>query len=140
MARPAADMPRCGRGRDSAGDPPVPGCRAGGGPACRRWPPGCARSWGRHRGAGRGLGCAGSCLVLGGGRAGAEHVPVVSVQIAEASSVEEALVIRLIRGQGTCREGLAGEFVDALPAVDLQLQDHLAGGGGIRDLLFWWWP
>src|SRR5262249_21453907 len=40
------------------------------------------------------------------------------------------------RGQGTCREGLAGEFVDALPAVDLQLQDHLAGGGGIRDLLF----
>src|SRR5215813_5711365 len=136
MARPAAGMPMCGRGRDSAGDPPVPGAGRAAGlrvSAGRRAAP--ARGGGAVA-RGRGLGCAGSCLLLGGGRAGAEHVPVVPVQVAEASSVEEALVIRLIRGQGTCREGLAGEFVDVLPAVDLQLHDHLARGGGIRDLLF----
>src|SRR5262245_19531953 len=78
---------------------------------------------------GHALALAGSCLLLRGGRADAEHVPVVSVQITKASSVEEALVIRLIRGQGTCREGFVGEFVYALPAVDLQLQDRFAGGG-----------
>src|SRR5499426_885614 len=109
MVRLAAGMLMCGRGRDSAGDPPVPWCRTGGGPGCKRWPPGCARSWGGVVARGRGLGCAGSCLLPGGGRADAEHVPVVSVQVAKASSVEEALVIRLIRGQGTCREGFVGE-------------------------------
>ena len=36
---------------------------------------------------------------------------------------------------GTCRQGLVGEFVDAVAAVDLQLQDRLAGGGGVGDLL-----
>src|SRR5215470_9778861 len=77
----------------------------------------------------------GSGLLLRRGRADAEHVPVVPVQIPKASPVEEALIIRLIRGQGTRREGLAGELIDALPAVDLQLQDRLARGGGIRDLL-----
>ena len=51
---------------------------------------------------------------------------MVPVQIAKASSVEEAVIIRLIRGQGTRREGLASELIVASPAVDLQLQDRLA--------------
>src|SRR5262249_61594698 len=76
-----------------------------------------------------------SCLLLRGGGADAEHTRVVPAKIEKVRSVEEALIIRLIRGQGTRRESLVGEFVDALSAVDLQLQDRLARGGGIRDLL-----
>jgi hypothetical protein len=38
----------------------------------------------------------------------AEHVPVVSIEIVEASSVEEALIVRLVRWQGAGGERLVG--------------------------------
>ena len=48
---------------------------------------------------------------------------MVSVEVAEASSVEEGLVVRLVGRQGAGGEGFVREFIDPLPALDLQLQD-----------------
>src|SRR5215510_15892388 len=62
----------------------------------------------------------------------AEHVPMVPVEIAEASPVQEALVVGLIGGQGTGHKRFVGEFVDPVAALVLQLHDRLARGGGVR--------
>jgi len=59
MARPAAGMSMCGRGGILLVTRRCPGAGRAAGPACKRWPPGCARSWGRRRGAGPWLGLCG---------------------------------------------------------------------------------
>src|SRR5215475_13073614 len=75
-----------------------------------------------------------SLLLFGHAGIDAEDVPVVPVEVAEAAPVDETLVVRLIGGQAAGRQRSVGELVDPLPALDLQLHDHLAHGSGVWGL------